>query len=153
LNRPKLYKWVSFRPASTRLWSEAAGKYLIECQKRKVRTLELISYHVTLLVPYIGHLAMCGVCTEAMEGSISARLKEGVKNATVNRSLEVVRTVMNRAARVWRDNGKPWIATAPLIEMLDESSKSASRVRSAGRSRADWCRHLRTTCNYRCCSR
>ena len=111
------------RAGSERLWSEAAGKYLIECQKRKVRTLELISYHVTLLVPHIGHLAIRDVCTEAMEGFISARLKVGAKNATVNRSLEVVRTVMNRAARVWRDNGKPWIATAPLIEMLDEEQQ------------------------------
>lgn len=37
-------------------------------------------------------------------------------------SLEVARTIMNRAARLWRTNGKPWLATAPLIEMLDEKA-------------------------------
>jgi integrase len=42
---------------------------------------------------------------------------------TVNRSLEVVRTVLNRAARVWRMNGKPWLSSSPLIEMLDESAQ------------------------------
>jgi integrase len=30
---------------------------------------------------------------------------------------------MNRAARVWRDNGKPWLPTAPLIEMLNETQQ------------------------------
>ena len=45
---------------------------------------------------------------------------DGAKNATVNRSLDVVRTVLNRAARVWRTNGKPWLSSSPLIEMLDE---------------------------------
>jgi len=30
------------------------------------------------------------------------RVAEGVKASTINYSLEVVRTVLNRAARVWR---------------------------------------------------
>jgi hypothetical protein len=45
-----------------------------------------------------------------------------VKPATVNRSLEVARTVLNRAAHVWRQDGRPWLSTAPLIEMLDEEA-------------------------------
>ena len=44
----------SLRRGGRRLWADAARKYLSECQARKVRTLELISYHVQLLLPYIG---------------------------------------------------------------------------------------------------
>ena len=49
--------------------------------------------------------------------------EDKVKNITVNRSLEVVRTVLNRASRVWRTNGKPWLGSSPLIEMLDEKGQ------------------------------
>ncbi len=111
------------RAGSERLFAAGAAKYLIECQQRQVRTLELIAYHVRILLPYIGSLSMGDVCNEAMEVFKEERAEDGAKNATINRSLEVVRTVMNRAARVWRDNGKPWLASPPLIEMLDETQQ------------------------------
>lgn len=112
------------RSGAERVWADGARKYLIECQQRKVRTLELIAYHVQLLLPYIGEQPMAGVCNDSLEVFVNDRLDDGVKNATINRSLEVVRTVMNRAARVWRENRKPWLAAAPLIEMLDESAQA-----------------------------
>jgi hypothetical protein len=36
----------------------------------------------------------------------------------------VARTILNRAARVWRTNGRPWLGTSPLIEMLNTSTAS-----------------------------
>jgi integrase len=108
------------REGSEQLFAAAAQKYLIECRQREVRTLDVIAHHVNLLLPYIGSLPMRDVCNETLEGFKQARVAEGAKNATINRSLEVVRTVANRAARVWRSNGRPWLAAAPLIEMLDE---------------------------------
>lgn len=112
------------RRGSERLFANGAAKYLIECHTRKVRSLDTIAYHVRILLPFIGSLAMGDVCNEALEGFVASRIDEdGAGNATVNRSLEVVRTVMNRAARVWRDDGKPWIPSSPLIEMLDESQQ------------------------------
>ncbi|WP_382155315.1 tyrosine-type recombinase/integrase [Hydrogenophaga sp. ANAO-22] len=112
------------RNGAERVWADGARKYLIECQQRKARSLDTIAYHVDILLPYIGDKPMWEVCTESLEEFINDRLDEGVKNATVNRSLEVVRTVTNRAARVWRDRGKPWIGAAPLIEMLDEAAQA-----------------------------
>lgn len=113
----------SLRRGGRRLWADAARKYLSECQARKVRTLELISYHVQLLLPYIGSQMVDEVCTDSLEDFKLDRMEEGVKNATINRSMEVVRTVQNRAARVWRDDGRPWLSVAPLIEMLDETAQ------------------------------
>ncbi len=71
---------------------------------------------------------MSDVCNETLQTFVAERLegedgKEGAKNATIDRSLEVVRTVMNRAARVWRDDGKPWLPSSPLTEMLDETQQ------------------------------
>jgi integrase len=76
-----------------------------------------------LLLPYIGTQPMGDVCNDSLEEFKLDRQDEGVKNATINRSLEVVRTVMNRAARVWREDGKPWLSAPPLIEMLDEAAQ------------------------------
>ena len=111
------------REGSEQLFAAAAQKYLIECEQREVRTLDVIAYHVNLLLPYIGSLPMRDVCNETLDGFKEARAAEGAKNATINRSLEVVRTVANRAARVWRMRGRPWLSAAPLIEMLDEQQQ------------------------------
>lgn len=111
------------RGGAERVWADGARKYLIECKTRGVRTVDLIAYHVGLLLPYIGAQPMAEVCSGSLEDFINDRLEDGVKNATINRSLEVARTVLNRAARVWRENRKPWLATAPLIEMLDEAAQ------------------------------
>ena len=68
-------------------------------------------------------MALLDICNDSLQPFIDERLDEDeVKPSTVNRTLEVARTVLNRAARLWRTNGKPWLATAPLIEMLDEKA-------------------------------
>lgn len=112
------------RTGARRLFADGAAKYLSECEQRRVRTLELIAYHVTLLLPYVGTMTMAEVCDESFEDFKEDRLAEGAKNATINRTLEVARTILNRAARVWRDEGKPWLPSPPLIEMLDERSQA-----------------------------
>jgi integrase len=113
------------REGDQQLFAAAAAKYLTECQQRQVRTLETISYHVQILLPYIGSMRLRDVCNDSLEAFKDDRVSaDKVKNVTVNRSLEVVRTVLNRAARVWRTNGRPWLGSSPLIEMLDESAQN-----------------------------
>jgi integrase len=111
------------RSGDERLWAGAAAKYLTECEKRKVASLGMIVRHVADLLPFIGTLPMRDICNDSLEQFKLERQEDGVKNSTINRTLEVVRTTVIRAARVWRDNGKPWLATAPLIEMLDEKAQ------------------------------
>ena len=103
----------SLRRGHERLWADAAQKYLKECAQRKVASLGMISRHVADLLPYIGALAMEDVCNDVLENFKLDRMegdddgKKPVKNATINRTLEVVRTTLIRAARVWREDGKP----------------------------------------------
>ncbi len=108
------------RRGDAQLFAAAAQKYLMECAKRQARSLDTISYHIRILLPYIGKLVLTDVCNESLEAFKDDRDEDGVKPSTINRSLEVVRTVLNRAARVWRSEGRPWLASSPLIEMLDE---------------------------------
>jgi integrase len=106
----------------------AAKRYLEECERRGVRTLDLIAYHVTLILPYIGTKPIESIHSGSFQAFFDQRLKvDKVSPVTVNRTLEVVRSILTRAARVWRDDeGKPWLASAPLIEMLDESRRKPS---------------------------
>lgn len=118
------------QPGADRLFRVAAGKYLMELQEASdVRTLDTIAGHILLLNRWVGDLPMAEVCNDSFAAfkrdRLAGRTEDGkrarkVKPATVNRTLEVARTVLNRAARVWRTNGKPWLGAAPLIEMLDE---------------------------------
>lgn len=122
---------VCLRKGAQRLWADAAAKYLMECKQRNVASLGMISRHVSDLLPYIGNLPLDEVCNDTLESFKLDRIegdedeegKKPVKNATINRTLEVVRTTLIRAARVWRVDNKPWLMTAPLIEMLDENAQ------------------------------
>lgn len=124
---------LEIRPGHEQLFREAAGKYLLELQAASdVRTLDTISGHVLLLNQWVGGLQLQTVCNDSFwqfkADRLAGRGADGhparpVKPATVNRSLEVARTVLNRAARVWRTaQGRPWLGAAPLLEMLDEES-------------------------------
>ena len=121
------------RPGHEELFRAAAGKYLLELKAAAdVRTLDTISSHVLLLNQWVGDQPLRQVCNDSFRAFKADRLQGRtasgaparlVKPATVNRSLEVARTVLNRAARVWRTaQGQPWLGAAPLIEMLDETS-------------------------------
>jgi integrase len=63
--------------------------------------------------------------TKFLRPFIEARLAEGARAVMINRWLEVVRAILNRAARAYRDaDGFPWLDTAaPLITMLPESPR------------------------------
>lgn len=118
------------RQGDQQLFRVAAGKYLLELKDEPdVRSLDTISGHVLLLNRWVGDLPLGQVCNDSFRqfkaDRLAGRTRDGkparkVKPSTVNRSLEVARTVLNRAARVWRTNGRPWLGAAPLIEMLDE---------------------------------
>lgn len=120
------------REGAEQLFRVAAGKYLLELREAAdVRTLETIAGHITLLNQWVGDVPMREVCNDTFahfkSDRLAGRTHDGtptrkVKPATVNRTLEVARTVLNRAARVWRTNGKSWLGAAPLIEMLDEEA-------------------------------
>jgi integrase len=111
------------RSDNRRLFCDGAAHYLIESKGK--RTSDLLAYHIKLLLPFIGTLELSQVHDATLEEFKESRYEEGVSPTTINRTLEVVRTVLNRAARAWRDeDGSPWLMTAPpLITMEDEDRR------------------------------
>ena len=105
-------------------FTDCAARYV--AQSRGKRSIDVIKWHVTLLQSYIGDLEPQQVHDQTLEPFVKARLAAGASATTINRSLEVVRTILNRAARSYRDaDGRPWLeALPPLITMLPENPRS-----------------------------
>jgi len=105
-------------------FTDCAARYIE--QSRGKRSIDVIKWHVALLQSHMGDLEPQQVHDQTLEPFIKARLAAGASATTINRSLEVVRTILNRAARSYRDpDGRPWLdATPPLITMLPENPRS-----------------------------
>ena len=106
------------------LFQECAARYLGE--SRNKRSLDTIKWHVRLLITYIGRLEPHQVHDATFAPFISARLASGAGPTTINRSLEIVRAILNRSCRAYRDeDGRPLLeAIPPAITMLRESPRS-----------------------------
>jgi integrase len=104
-------------------FSDGATRYLAE--SRDKRTLKVIRWHVRMLNAHIGDFDINQVHDATLESFVASRLAAGVGATTINRSLEVVRTVLNHAARAYRDKeGRPWLETLPpYITMLPTSPR------------------------------
>jgi integrase len=105
------------------LFRDCAARYLV--QSRHKNSIETIRIHVGLLMRHLGALEPQQIHDATLAPFIAARLAEGASATTVNRSLEVVRTILNRSARFYRDdNGVPLLNTLPpMITRLPETRR------------------------------
>ncbi|MCH6583465.1 MAG: tyrosine-type recombinase/integrase, partial [Proteobacteria bacterium] len=100
-----------------RTFRMAATKYLSETMKR---SLDRDARDLQSVDPWIGDMPMDQVHMGTLQPFIEARRKAGIRSGTVNRTLAVVRRVLNLSARLWRDeSGLTWLSQAPLIQLID----------------------------------
>lgn len=101
----------------TRTWREAATKYLTEETKK---SLEREADILKSLDPYIGDMPIDQIHDGTLQKYISERKTQGIKSGTIKREFNVVRRILNLAARSWRDfDNRPWLMVAPLIRNPD----------------------------------
>jgi site-specific recombinase XerD len=81
-----------------------AARYV--AQSRTKRSIDAIKWHVQLLARYIGNLEPQQIHDATLEPFIKDRLSQGASATTINRTLEVVRTILNCAARTARRAGQ-----------------------------------------------
>ena len=114
---------IALRASRRATFADCAGRYLSAFRGRKA--VEVTAWHVRLLLPYIGHLDVHCIHDATLQSFVSDSLASGVCATTTNRSLEVVRTILVRAARSYRhDDGTPWLQTMPpLVTMLEETPR------------------------------
>lgn len=111
------------RRASARyVFADGAARYLIESKEK--RSAEVLAWHIQLLLPFVGLMDIGHIHDATLEEFKESRYGDGVSPTTINRSLEVVRTILNRAARAWRDdNGQPWLKTAPPLITMEQENR------------------------------
>ncbi len=107
------------RPVHT--FKQAATKYLQENTHKA--SIGIDAWHLEWLVSFIGDLPLSQVHNDTLRPFIQARRKAGVKKKSINNGLQVVRRILNLAARSWRHNlangqSMTWLETSPLITML-----------------------------------
>jgi hypothetical protein len=98
-------------------FADCAARYLAE--SRNKRSVDATAWHVRLLISYIGTLEVHQIHDGTLERFVADRLGAGVTATTINPSLEVVRTILNRAARAYRDDcGRPLLETMPYCPII-----------------------------------
>jgi integrase len=111
-----------------RKWEEAVERWLTEKQGEKVTLNDDIG-HLRRVHPHLYGQYLDEINRDVLDNLTQSRLSDGVSNATVNRMLEIVRAILNRAEREW-----DWLERAPRIRMMPEAKR---RVRWLTREEAD----------------
>lgn len=75
--------------------------------------LDTLAWHMKLLMPFVGSNLLDDVCDDTLKPFVEKRERDGVSATTIKRSLEVVRVILNKAARKWRENRRPWLTVQP----------------------------------------
>jgi len=110
-----LWRIFHFGEKPRLLWKEAVLKFRGETQnKDKVNEISIFKY----LDPFFGHMYLDEIRRMHVDEIIQKRLNEGVKNATVNRILQKLRAVLNKAHKEWEVKCDP-----PYIKLLKEPKK------------------------------
>lgn len=116
-----------------RTFADAAAKFLEE--NTHLRSLVRFRYAFDAVTPYIGDLSLRQIHMGTLEPLIKARLKV-VKVGTVNKELGAIRSVLNKAERLWRDeHGLSWLDRAPLIKLLEDDSEREAYILSLDEQR------------------
>lgn len=97
-------------------WMEAVTRWLAESQHKK--SINDDKGHLRWLDKHFRDYTLSQLTRDVVDKVAEKKLKEGVKPATVNRMLEIVRAILRKAEREW-----DWLERAPLIRMRKTDSK------------------------------
>ncbi len=100
-----------------RTFDDAAAKFVRENQHK--RSLKDDIGRLKNLMPWIGEVTLDKVHMGTLQPWVDHRREQGVKAATINHGLKVVRRILNLAATEWmEEHGLTWIDHAPKIRLL-----------------------------------
>lgn len=108
--KARLWRITRLGEKPRRTWKEAAVKWFKETN-RKNKQDALAQFR--FVDPFLGKLYLDEINREVIDRIIQAKLKTGVRPATVNRLLEIIRVILNTARKEWE-----WIDHAPHVRLL-----------------------------------
>lgn len=98
-----------------RLWHEAVVKWLDEVKEKRKRSMDNAQIQLKWLDPYLRDKKLSEIDRSLIQEIAAKKEKEKVAPATVNRILEIIRVILNKAAGEWE-----WIDKAPKVPMRYE---------------------------------
>jgi integrase len=116
---------LGVKPSHT--WKEAVIRYLAEKSFKASHSDDKV--HLRWVDRFLEGMTLERINRELLDTIMAGRRAAGASNATVNRTLEVVRAVLRKAAYEW-----DWLDKAPKVQMLPEPKR---RIRWITRAEAD----------------
>lgn len=110
-----------------RLWNEAVVRYLAETSHKASQADD--KGHLRWLDRLLNGVSLAALDRDLLDKVVLDRRAGGASNATVNRTLEVVRAILRKAVHEWE-----WLDRTPRVRMLPEPKR---RVRWITRDEAD----------------
>jgi len=98
-----------------RTWQEAVVRWLIEQGHKK--SIETDKIRLRWLDQHLHNASLDEITKSKVDAIKSAKKAEGVSNGTVNRTLALLRSILNRALQEWE-----WLDTTPSVRLLPEQS-------------------------------
>jgi len=102
------------RPKYT--YKEAVVRWMTEQQHRKSPQDDI--QHIRFLNPYLSKLRLDEINKNVIDRVKTEKLKTGVKNGTVNRMLNFLRALLNKAHKEW-----DWLESVPPIKLMPDKAK------------------------------
>jgi integrase len=95
-------------------WQDAVKRWLQE--KGDKRSIRDDKRFLCWLDEHLYNVQLIDINRHFVENLIQLRLKEGITNATANRTFSLLRAILNRAKNEWE-----WLDKVPKVRMLSES--------------------------------
>ena len=108
-------------------WQEAVIRWLNEQGHKK--SIETDKVRLRWLDKHLYNTCLDEITKTRIDAIKSAKQNEGVSNATVNRTLALLRSILNRAKQDWE-----WLDSTPNVRLFPES---ATRVRWLSHEESD----------------
>jgi integrase len=99
-------------------WNDAVVRWLKESGHKA--TLNMDKLHLRWLDQFLGGRYLDEISRATVDRITDARIAEGLSNASVNRTLEVVRSILRKCVTSWK-----WLDRSPHVRMLKEPTRRA----------------------------
>jgi integrase len=114
--KAELWKQDKLQEKPKKTWKEAVIQWFSEMQHK--RSLSNDKLHIKWLDKYLGNFYLIDITKDILDEIAKAKEKEGVKPATVNRMMSLVRAILRKAVNEWE-----WIGRVPLVRMRKIENK------------------------------
>lgn len=121
-----LWKMVHLKKKPKVPWTDAVVRWVKESQHK--RSLDMDIMHLKWMDKFLRKKFIADISSEVIEHLAKEKEKTGVTPTSVNRMLEVLRAILNRAYKVWG-----WLESPPIVRMRKVENK---RIRWLTRAQA-----------------